>query len=111
MESSPRILLIREVATLLRVASVTVHRWLAERRAGRGHFPLPISQRGRKLRWLAADIEAFLQFQSEAASPVNPTPPNTSSPAQHQRRERKEWEARQLAAAETLQRHRTSRSR
>jgi len=99
MESTPRILLIREVATLLRVANVTIYRWLAESREGRGHFPLPVSQRGGKLRWLATDIEAFLQSQSTAVPPVNVTS------ATKRRQEAKEYRNRQERATAALRRH------
>jgi predicted DNA-binding transcriptional regulator AlpA len=52
-----RILLIGKVAALMRVANMTIYRWLSERRAGEGSFPLPISPRKANLRWLVSDIE------------------------------------------------------
>lgn len=106
MDSSPRILLIHEVAILLRVAVSTIYRWLAESRNGRGHFPLPISDRGKRLRWLASDIEAFLQSQSQIVAPSN-----VSSPAKQMKKEAEDFQIRQRRAAETLQRHRDSRSK
>lgn len=107
MESSPRILLIHEVAILLRVAVSTVYRWLAESRDGRGRFPLPVSDRGKRLRWLASDIEAFLQSQSSVAPLVNVVS------ATAQRRETKsvmrQREAALAVATATLERHRIGR--
>ena len=109
MESPPRILLIHEVAVLLRVAVVTIYRWLAERRDGRGHFPLPISERGKKLRWLASDIESFLRQQSQS----NVVPPVNVVSATAQRREAKKVKQRReaalAAATATLERHKIGR--
>ena len=108
MESPPRILLIHELAALCRVAPVTIYRWLAERRAGRGHFPLPISERGKKLRWLASDIEDFLHLQSQS----NVVPPVNVVSVTAQRREVKAVKQQResaLAAAATLERHRIGR--
>jgi len=51
MESAPRILLVGEVAKMLRVAPVSIYRWVAMRRRQVGTFPLPISARGGKLRF------------------------------------------------------------
>ena len=90
----PKILLIDEVAALLRVANVTIYRWLAESRAGRGSFPLPISQRKAKLRWLASDIDRYIESQSavtvEFVSPV---------------KQKKDYQRRQEAAKAALARH------
>ena len=65
----PRVLLIAEVATLLRVSHSTIYRWIAESRAGRSDFPVPISRRKGKSRWLATDIEKYIESQS-AGLPV-----------------------------------------
>jgi predicted DNA-binding transcriptional regulator AlpA len=94
-----RILLIDEVATLLRVTPSSVHRWLGQRRKGIGSFPLPISNKGGKLRWLSSDIESFLESQSAS-------PPQVISPARQMRHDRKDFQKRQALAAEALQRHR-----
>ena len=91
-----KVLLIDEVASLMRVANVTIGRWLAESRAGRGDFPLPISRRGAKLRWLATDIEHYLASQSGTSVPAN-----FVSPAKQQ----KEYRRRQDAAQAALARH------
>jgi predicted DNA-binding transcriptional regulator AlpA len=90
----PKVLLISEVAALLRVANVTIYRWLAESRAGRGSFPSPISRQGAKLRWLATDIERYVASQS-----VCPT--EFVSPAKQKR----EYQRRQVAANAALARH------
>jgi len=90
----PKILLIAEVAALFRVANVTIYRWLAESRAGRGSFPLPISGRKAKLRWLATDIERFIESQSVL-------PPEFVSPVQ----QAKDYQRRQEAARAVLAKH------
>ena len=93
-----RILLINEVATLLRVTPSSVYRWLGDRRRGIGTFPLPISQAGGKLRWLASDVEAFLASQS-ALPPVHvPT-------ARQAKRNARAFQERQASADKALQRH------
>ena len=89
-----KILLVGEVAALMRVAPVTIYRWLAESRAGRGMFPQPISCRKAKLRWLAADIERYVESQS-AATPVFVSPV----------KRKKDYERRQEAARAALARH------
>lgn len=89
-----KVLLLAEVAALMRVANVTVCRWLAESRAGRGDFPLPISRRGAKLRWLAVDIERYIESQSAQ-------PQEFVSPAKQKR----EYQRRQDAANAALARH------
>jgi predicted DNA-binding transcriptional regulator AlpA len=99
-----RILLIDEVASLLRVAPSSAHRWLGQRRKGIGSFPLPISNKGGKLRWLTRDIELFLESQSTS-------PPQVISPARQMRQDKKDFQKRQALAAEALQRHRSSSSR
>ena len=78
----------------MRVANVTIYRWLGESRAGRGSFPLPISRQGAKLRWLATDIERYIESQSAGT-------PEFVSPAKRQ----KEYQRRQDAAKAALVRH------
>ena len=92
----PKVLLIDEVASLLRVSHVTIYRWTAESRAGRSNFPAPISRRKGKSRWLASDIERYLASQSSTGIPAN-----FVSPAKKQ----KEYQRRQDAARATLARH------
>ncbi|MDR0327104.1 MAG: helix-turn-helix domain-containing protein [Planctomycetaceae bacterium] len=90
----PKILLTDEVAALMRVANVTIYRWLAASRSGQGNFPLPISRRKGKNRWLAADIERYIESQSAGAREF-------VSPAKR----RKEYQRRQDAAKKALARH------
>ena len=66
-----KILLVKDLMRLLRASRPSVYRWLAERRAGFGNFPLPISQAGRQLRWNSDDIEAYCQSRAAPQSPVN----------------------------------------
>jgi len=90
----PKVLLIDEVAALMRVSNVTIYRWIAESRAGRGSFPLPISRRKGKNRWLASDIERYLSSQSAGL-------PTFVSPA----KQKKEFRRRQDTANAILARH------
>ena len=90
----PKILLIAEVAALMRVANVTIYRWVIASRSGRGSFPLPISGRKAKLRWLATDIEKYIESQSVL-------PPEFVSPV----KQAKEYERRQEAARAALAKH------
>ena len=68
---SPRILLIGEIASLLRVSISTINRYLRQTRKGCGNFPLPISPKGSKGRWLSSDIERYIETQSKADLPMN----------------------------------------
>jgi len=92
----PKVLLIDEVATLLRISQSTIYRLIADSRAGRSNFPVPISRRKGKNRWLASDIERYLASQSASKVPVN-----FVSPAKKQ----KEHQRRQDAAKAALARH------
>ena len=92
-----RILLINEVAALLRVANSSIYRWVAERRKGIGKFPLPISTQGGKLRWLASDVETYLASQSQI-SPNLPT-------ARQRQRNAKAFQERQNATDMALSRY------
>ena len=91
-----KVLLIDEVAALLRLSQSTIYRLIAESRVGRGDFPLPISRRRGKNRWLASDIERYLESLSATKAPVN-----FVSPAKQQR----EYRRRQDAAKAALARH------
>ena len=92
----PKVLLIDEVAALLRISHSTIYRLISASRAGRSDFPAPISLRKGKSRWLASDIEHYLASQSGTGLPAN-----FVSPAKKQ----KEYQRRQDAARATLARH------
>ena len=101
MQSTSMILLLDEVAARLGLAPATVRKYLAQRRQGIGSLPLPISQRGGKLRWLTSDIEAYLQSLS------NNEPPVKVASASKRRQESKSFKQRQEAAQKALERHRS----
>jgi len=103
MKSTTMILLIDEVAARLGLAPVTVRKYLAQRRQGIGSFPLPISVTGGKLRWLASDIEAYLQSLSSTEPPVK------VASSSKRRQESKSFKQRQEAAQKALDRHRAGR--
>jgi len=102
------VLLLYEVAALLRVSPATIRRWVAERRAGRGNFILPISEPGQQLRFLASDVESFLQTRSSVKPQVNVV---NSVTAQCREAKVVKWQrASALAeATATLERHRIGR--
>ena len=97
-----KVLLINEVALMLRVAPVTIRRWIHLSRNGKKNFPLPISVRNETCKWLSSDIEFYLQSRSAQCSTA---PPNVNSLAQ-QKREAKTFEQRQVAAKRVLDSHR-----
>lgn len=104
VESTPRILLIGEVANLLRVSVPTINRWLRQARLGQGTFPLPISAKKCKGRWLSTDIDAFLHMQSTSQTPALP---DVSSPQRS--RKTQSFKQRQDAARAALERHRKTK--
>jgi predicted DNA-binding transcriptional regulator AlpA len=95
------VLLINEVAALLKVSPSSITRFCENRRKGIGNFPLPISTRGGKRRWLQSDVENYLASQSTAMSPV---------PARKQRRCAKAFTERQSATDRALERFRGKES-
>ena len=101
---TPPILLIGEVASRLRVSIPTINRWLHMTRKGQGAFPLPISAKGCKGRWLSTDIEAFLQSLSTSDNATF----NVCDSSQ-QKRESKTFGQRQESARQALERHAVSR--
>jgi predicted DNA-binding transcriptional regulator AlpA len=62
------ILLMDDVAALLKVSQATLYRWVSASRTGKGSFPLPISQRGQTIRWNSEDIDAWCRAQSTQAA-------------------------------------------
>jgi len=92
------ILLIDEVATILRLSKSSVYRMNSQ------GILQSISTRGGKLRFLASDVEALLHSQSNKAPMLNAT-----TSAKNRKREEREYKQRQEAASKALQRHRISR--
>jgi len=93
----PSVLLINDVAEMLKVSPSTIGRWCEESRNGSNNFPLPISIRGGKRRWLLPDIVTYLATQSTATQPI---------PARKQRRGAKAFQERQSATDRALERFR-----
>ena len=103
MGSTLEVYIIDDVAAATRLAPVSIYKAVSNRRKGIGTFPLPISAPGGKLRWLASDIEAYLQSLSSTESPVKITC------ASKRRQESKSFKQRQEAAQKALDRHRAGR--
>jgi predicted DNA-binding transcriptional regulator AlpA len=95
MDSTQRVLLVGEVATLLRESKRSVYRQYKQ-----GKLPMPLPMPG-KLRWLASDIEAFL----ESRAPLVNVPTTTKQCKKQER----EYQERQRKADQTLQRHERNR--
>jgi predicted DNA-binding transcriptional regulator AlpA len=95
-----RILLVGEVASMLRLSVSRINNLLTERKQGKNTFPLPLSVAGGKRRWARESIEAYIASQLEATSPVPPT-------ARQKRRSAKAHQERQAATDRALERYRT----
>ena len=93
----PSVLLINEVAEMLKVSPSSISRWCEATQKGIGNFPLPISVKGGKRRWLLSDIEGYLSGLSTATSPI---------PARQRRRSAKAFQARQERTDKALERYR-----
>jgi len=93
-----QVLLIDGVAEMLEVSPSTISRWTGESRKGFNTFPLPISVKGGKRRWLLSDIEQYLESQSTAKA-VPPT-------VRQKRRSAKAFQERQAATDRALERYR-----
>jgi len=97
MNTKHEILLLPEVAERLRVSTATVNRLLAQRRKGTGTFPLPLSTFKGKGRWLANDVDSYIESLSTANVAV--------PPAKSKKQQEREFQRRQEAARETLRKH------
>jgi len=93
------ILLLPEVAERLRVSTATVNRLLALRRKGEGTFPLSLSSFKGKGRWLASDVDDYIESLSNVKT-VNAKPTNDTA----KRRERTAYEQRQKSVAAASER-------
>jgi predicted DNA-binding transcriptional regulator AlpA len=95
---SHQILFLPEVADRLRLSTATVNRLLSQRRRGEGTFPLPLSTFKGKGRWLASDVDHYI----ENLSTVNASPKDTTPVKKPNARE---YQNRQRAAKDILRKH------
>ena len=102
--STPEILFIREVAARCRVSVPCITLWTRLARNGQSRFPLPISEKNCKGRWLSSDIDEFLQSQSTPKI----IPPNVS-PVKQIQREQRDFELHQAEIKRRLQEHAAGR--
>jgi predicted DNA-binding transcriptional regulator AlpA len=91
------ILLIDDLAELLRTSKSNVYKLKKQ-----GKLPIPLSMPG-KLRWLASDIEAFLQSRA-------PPPVNAPTATKQRKKQEQKYRERQQRAEQTLQRHKLNRN-
>jgi len=105
MQTKHEILLLPEVAERLRVSTATINRLLALRRKGQGDFPLPISnnQAKSKGRWLANDIDDYIESLSNVKV-TPPVPPKRNHVRNYQQRQ-------ELAKAGLEERHRKTKGK
>ena len=93
-----RILRIEELLALIPVSRPTIDRWTREAREGRGDFPIPFSEPGRRMLWDAHVVERWLENRNNATSPAAP-------PTKSAKQQAREFAARQEAARQTLEKH------
>jgi predicted DNA-binding transcriptional regulator AlpA len=96
MQTKHEILLLPEVAERLRVSTATVNRLLSQRRKGEGGFPLPISQFKGRGRWLANDVDGYIESLSNC---------NGTVPVKSQKQKAREFIERQKRAQHALEQH------
>ena len=97
------ILFLGEVAQRLRLSTASVNRLLAQRRKGEGLFPLPLSTFKGKGRWLASDIDAYIESLSDCNVAAN-------VPVKSERQKAREFADRQKRAKATLEQHGINRT-
>ena len=61
-----KVLLLTDIVDMLQISPTTLYRWVNESRAGRGTFPLPLTERGQTMRWDADDIETWRTSKPKA---------------------------------------------
>jgi len=66
-----KVLLLTDIVDMLQISPATLYRWVNESRAGRGTFPLPLTERGQTMRWDADDIETW---RTSKIKPQHKTP-------------------------------------
>ena len=89
-----KLLTARDVMDVVRIESAALSRWIAENR-----FPAPINKGGKRL-WTKKSILDWCESQEQQA------PPPTSIPnRREQKRQTKDWQARQEKADATVARH------
>ena len=91
-----QILFLPEVAERLRLSPGTVNRLLAQRRKGEGHFPLPLSGTKCKGRWLASDVDKYIESLASINIPVQ---------VQTVKQQKQNYQKRQEAARKILRQH------
>jgi predicted DNA-binding transcriptional regulator AlpA len=60
-----------DIMRIFGLSRVSIYRKVAEARSGQGRFPLPVSGMKERLRWNAANVEAFCQSRNESQPVVS----------------------------------------
>ena len=95
---------IEDVMALLKKSRPTIDRWCEETRQGKNDFPLPFTQKGRRVMWTADAIHDWIRHrQSTALPPVNITT------AKQRRKQEREYQERQQRAEAALEKHRNTK--
>ena len=85
------IILAEEVCEHFRIHRQTLKLWLMQARAGVSDFPLPVSPKGKKLRWRREDIVNYQsRIGNDRASPASVSPAKRK---EHQAQVMRELEA------------------
>ena len=96
-----QILQIADLTALLGVSRPTIDRWVLETRRGENDFPLPFTQRGRRLLWTKEAVANWINNRQQAvAPPINVPTARQAKAAAKERQRRRE------ATERALERHR-----
>jgi len=80
------LLKIKDMMRIYGMSRVSVYRKVADARAGRGGFPLPLTGYKKQLLWNPDEVERYCQAQP-AAPPVNVPSPSKQTKLMRERRE------------------------
>jgi len=77
---------IKEMMRITGLSQVSVYRKVSAARAGQGRFPIPVSDTKERLRWCAADVEAYCQARGVPQPLVKVPSPVKMTKLQQERR-------------------------
>lgn len=77
---------IDELMRITGLSRVSIYRKVSASRAGQSRFPIPVSESKERLRWSAADVEAYCQAKSVPQSSANMPSPSKVTKSMRERR-------------------------